>query len=281
MRVRISVLGLLPVGLATVFVATFLAACGGGGGGGGSAPETPETLGRVSLISSYAAKRAWSVTLASIQTATRSADLPNSEELRYDQVIRQYYRKYNTSNGGRVEFYSDSFGQNRTGTLLYSKTIQGTFETLQATLSVSSPKSFSLNITLSGERDSTQGQVNIRYEDGITTGQCSINGSLDVSNPSSWRFAGELTCTACGLTVKLRNPSFNPTLGRLAGSVESFRLQGNVDYNYETDRGQIIFTTSRGPMRIDFNGDQVQVDHDDFQFNFNIEQIEEDLENCN
>jgi hypothetical protein len=35
MRVRISVLGLLPVGLATVFVATFLAACGGGGGGGG------------------------------------------------------------------------------------------------------------------------------------------------------------------------------------------------------------------------------------------------------
>jgi hypothetical protein len=33
MRVRISVLGLLPVGLATVFVATFLAACGGGGGG--------------------------------------------------------------------------------------------------------------------------------------------------------------------------------------------------------------------------------------------------------
>jgi len=37
MRVRISVLGLLPVGLATVFVATFLAACGGGGGGGGSA----------------------------------------------------------------------------------------------------------------------------------------------------------------------------------------------------------------------------------------------------
>jgi len=36
MRVRISVLGLLPVGLATVFVATFLAACGGGGGGGGT-----------------------------------------------------------------------------------------------------------------------------------------------------------------------------------------------------------------------------------------------------
>ena len=38
MRVRISVLGLLPVGLATVFVATFLAACGGGGGGGGTSP---------------------------------------------------------------------------------------------------------------------------------------------------------------------------------------------------------------------------------------------------
>lgn len=36
MRVRISVLGLLPVGLATVFVATFLTACGGGGGGGGT-----------------------------------------------------------------------------------------------------------------------------------------------------------------------------------------------------------------------------------------------------
>jgi len=36
MRVRISVLGFLPIGLATVFVATFLAACGGGGGGGGT-----------------------------------------------------------------------------------------------------------------------------------------------------------------------------------------------------------------------------------------------------
>ena len=38
MRVRISVLGLLPVGPATVFVATFLAACGGGGGGGTTLP---------------------------------------------------------------------------------------------------------------------------------------------------------------------------------------------------------------------------------------------------
>ena len=41
MRVRISVLGFLPIGLATVFVAIFLAACGGGGGGGGGGTNPP------------------------------------------------------------------------------------------------------------------------------------------------------------------------------------------------------------------------------------------------
>lgn len=77
MRVRISVLGLLPVGLATVFVATFLAACGGGGGGGGT---TLPPLSDNDLI-------------------TRSAQEGSSTTGATTQYVRRFLRGLPTSTG--------------------------------------------------------------------------------------------------------------------------------------------------------------------------------------
>jgi len=77
MRVRISVLGLLPVGLATVFVATFLAACGGGGGGGGT---TLPPLSDNDLI-------------------TRSAQEGSSTTAGTTQYVRRFLRGFPTSTG--------------------------------------------------------------------------------------------------------------------------------------------------------------------------------------
>jgi hypothetical protein len=77
MRVRVSVVGLLPVGLATAFVATFLAACGGGGGGGG---VTTPPLSDNDLI-------------------TRSAQQGSSTTGGTAQYVRQFLRGLSSSTG--------------------------------------------------------------------------------------------------------------------------------------------------------------------------------------
>ena len=73
------------------------------------------------------------------------------------------------------------------------------------------------------------------------------------------RFEGKITYEGCGKQVTIVNAQLDYTTGRLTGDIQVDGASGSVDYNYETEQGQIVLTITEGQsIIIQFNDDIVE-----------------------
>ena len=73
------------------------------------------------------------------------------------------------------------------------------------------------------------------------------------------RFEGTITYEGCGKQVTIVNAQLDYTTGRLTGDIQVDGASGSIDYNYETEQGQIVLTITEGQsIIIQFNDDIVE-----------------------
>ena len=73
------------------------------------------------------------------------------------------------------------------------------------------------------------------------------------------RFEGKITYEGCGKQVTIVNAQLDYTTGRLTGDIQVDGASGSIDYNYETEQGQIVLTITEGQsIIIQFNDDIVE-----------------------
>lgn len=78
-------------------------------------------------------------------------------------------------------------------------------------------------------------------------------------------FEGVITYEGCGKQLVIENAQLNYTTGQFTGSVATNDgVTGSIDYNYETERGQMTLTNSSGQTTVlQFNGDVIEARYPD------------------
>jgi Raf kinase inhibitor-like YbhB/YbcL family protein len=85
----------------------------------------------------------------------------------------------------------------------------------------------------------------------------------DIGDFEIVRFEGEMTYEGCGKTVKISDAQLEYNTGRLTGTIQVDGASGSIDYNYETEQGQIVLNTANGQVTIRFNGDVIEARYPD------------------
>jgi hypothetical protein len=80
----------------------------------------------------------------------------------------------------------------------------------------------------------------------------------DIGDFEIVRFEGEMTYEGCGKTVKISDAQLEYNTGRLTGTIQVDGASGSIDYNYETEQGQIVLNTANGQVTIRFNRDVIE-----------------------
>jgi Raf kinase inhibitor-like YbhB/YbcL family protein len=85
----------------------------------------------------------------------------------------------------------------------------------------------------------------------------------DIGDFEIVRFEGEMTYEGCGKEVTISNAQLDFITGRLTGTIQVDGASGSIDYNYETEQGQIVLNTANGQVTIRFNGDVIEARYPD------------------
>ena len=85
----------------------------------------------------------------------------------------------------------------------------------------------------------------------------------DIGDFEIVRFEGEMTYKGCGKEVTISNARLDFITGRLIGRIQVDGASGDIDYNYETEQGQIVLNTANGQVTIRFNGDVIEARYPD------------------
>jgi Raf kinase inhibitor-like YbhB/YbcL family protein len=85
----------------------------------------------------------------------------------------------------------------------------------------------------------------------------------DIGDFEIVRFEGEMTYEGCGKEVTISNARLDFITGRLIGRIQVDGASGDIDYNYETEQGQIVLNTANGQVTIRFNGDVIEARYPD------------------
>jgi Raf kinase inhibitor-like YbhB/YbcL family protein len=79
----------------------------------------------------------------------------------------------------------------------------------------------------------------------------------DIGDFEIVRFEGEMTYEGCGKTVKISDAQLEYNTGRLTGKIQVDGVSGSIDYNYNTEQGQVVLNTAEGQVRITFRGNEI------------------------
>jgi hypothetical protein len=85
----------------------------------------------------------------------------------------------------------------------------------------------------------------------------------DIGDFEIVRFEGEMTYEGCGKEVRISDAQLDFATGRLTGTIQVDSASGSIDYNYETEQGQIVLNTANGQVTIRFNGDVIEARYPD------------------
>jgi Raf kinase inhibitor-like YbhB/YbcL family protein len=85
----------------------------------------------------------------------------------------------------------------------------------------------------------------------------------DIGDFEIVRFEGEMTYEGCGKGVTISEAQLDFITGRLTGTIQVDSASGSIDYNYETEQGQIVLNTANGQVTIRFNGDVIEARYPD------------------
>jgi Raf kinase inhibitor-like YbhB/YbcL family protein len=85
----------------------------------------------------------------------------------------------------------------------------------------------------------------------------------DIGDFEIVRFEGEMTYEGCGKEVRISDAQLDFITGRLTGTIQVDGASGSIDYNYETEQGQIVLNTANGQVTIRFNGDVIEARYPD------------------
>jgi Raf kinase inhibitor-like YbhB/YbcL family protein len=85
----------------------------------------------------------------------------------------------------------------------------------------------------------------------------------DIGDFEIVRFEGEMTYEGCGKEVRISDARLDFATGRLTGTIQVDGASGSIDYNYETEQGQIVLNTANGQVTIRFNGDVIEARYPD------------------
>jgi Raf kinase inhibitor-like YbhB/YbcL family protein len=85
----------------------------------------------------------------------------------------------------------------------------------------------------------------------------------DIGDFEIVRFEGEMTYEGCGKEVTISEAQLDFITGRLTGTIQVDGASGSIDYNYETEQGQIVLNTANGQVTIRFNGDVIEARYPD------------------
>jgi Raf kinase inhibitor-like YbhB/YbcL family protein len=85
----------------------------------------------------------------------------------------------------------------------------------------------------------------------------------DIGDFEIVRFEGEMTYEGCGKGVTISDAQLDFITGRLTGTIQVDGASGSIDYNYETEQGQIVLNTANGQVTIRFNGDVIEARYPD------------------
>jgi Raf kinase inhibitor-like YbhB/YbcL family protein len=85
----------------------------------------------------------------------------------------------------------------------------------------------------------------------------------DIGDFEIVRFRGEMTYEGCGKEVTISEAQLDFATGRLTGTIRVDGASGSIDYNYETEQGQIVLNTANGQVTIRFNGDVIEARYPD------------------
>jgi Raf kinase inhibitor-like YbhB/YbcL family protein len=85
----------------------------------------------------------------------------------------------------------------------------------------------------------------------------------DIGDFEIVRFEGEMTYEGCGKELRIYDARLDFATGRLTGKIQVDGASGSIDYNYETERGQIVLNTANGQVTIRFNGDVIEARYPD------------------
>ena len=85
----------------------------------------------------------------------------------------------------------------------------------------------------------------------------------DIGDFEIVRFEGEMTYEGCGKEVRISEAQLDFATGRLKGTIQVDSASGSIDYNYETEQGQIVLNTANGQVTIRFNGDVIEARYPD------------------
>jgi len=85
----------------------------------------------------------------------------------------------------------------------------------------------------------------------------------DIGDFEIVRFEGEMTYEGCGKQVQISQAQLDFATGRLTGTIQVDGASGSIDYNYETEQGQIVLNAANGQVTIRFNGDVIEARYPD------------------
>ena len=85
----------------------------------------------------------------------------------------------------------------------------------------------------------------------------------DIGDFKIVRFEGEMTYEGCGKELRISEAQLDFATGRLTGKIQVDGASGDIDYNYETEQGQIVLNTANGQVTIRFNGDVIEARYPD------------------
>ena len=85
----------------------------------------------------------------------------------------------------------------------------------------------------------------------------------DIGDFEIVRFEGEMTYEGCGKELRIYDARLDFATGRLTGTIQVDSASGSIDYNYETEQGQIVLNTANGQVTIRFNGDVIEARYPD------------------
>jgi Raf kinase inhibitor-like YbhB/YbcL family protein len=85
----------------------------------------------------------------------------------------------------------------------------------------------------------------------------------DIGDFEIVRFEGEMTYEGCGKELRISDAQLDFATGRLTGTIQVDSASGSIDYNYETEQGQIVLNTANGQVTIRFNGDVIEARYPD------------------
>jgi Raf kinase inhibitor-like YbhB/YbcL family protein len=85
----------------------------------------------------------------------------------------------------------------------------------------------------------------------------------DIGDFEIVRFEGRMTYEGCGKGVTISDAQLDFATGRLTGTIQVDSASGSIDYNYETEQGQIVLNTANGQVTIRFDGDVIEARYPD------------------